>query len=137
MQNSSLLSALEGNCNQHNERNGNLRTRLSFPSKMVTELYVQWKGSRGYGGSSGQGHSTCKEPGVGGNVVWSRPSRKHGHYRELKGSWSWTSDQGSDDGKPLAWLRIFQDFLLCNAPPPPNLPILDELILFKVNCLRI
>lgn len=64
------------------------------------------------------------------------PSRKHGHSRELKGSWSRTSDQGSDDGKPLAWLRIFQDFLLCNSPPPHNLPILDELILFKVNCLR-
>lgn len=81
-----------------------------FPRKVVSELQVQWEEDRG--------NCTGKESDVGGSKLWSGPLKKHGWCRQLIGSWGGRSTQGWDDRKPLALLRVFQNFLLCSSLPP-------------------
>lgn len=69
---------------------------------------------------------------------WSGPFRKHGYSKKSIGSWGQRSEQDSGFRwqKACSFAKDFLRLLLCNSLPPPNLPISEELILFKVNCLR-
>lgn len=81
-------------------------------------MHVQWEGVEG-AIILAQGTAYAKSSMLeGAGVV--RALKEAGPLscsRKLKGNYGQRNDRGSDVRKPLALLRIFQDFLLCNPPP--------------------